>query len=446
MATPNMHEDNQPSTLPDNLELLVADASGLPRGKAIKTSSFDPQHLPHLPAAIFFQTLTGTYADAMHDYDTKDEDLLLQPDWSTYTPMPWKSGSHGQVICKSIDKAGAAVAFDPRNALIRVLERYAALGLTPIVAPEAEFYLLQPSTDPTTPFNPAAGVDGRADCGNEAFSIDALAKYQPMLDLLYERCEHTGLALSATVHEMGPAQIELNVAHGDALSRADQLFLLKRLVKSCALEHSATASFMAKPIEGVPGSGLHLHCSLYDGDEHNLFSLERGKAPPELQQFIAGLQQYLPRAFALITPSVNSYKRFVPDLSAPINLEWGYDNRTTGLRVPYSPDKDGRVENRVAGADANPYLFMACTLACGLLGMENELRPTAATEEDAYEQPANLPQGLAYSLDALADCEAIIDLIGKPCVDAYISVKRSELAHHNNEISAWERRYLGAEV
>ena len=441
-----MHEHNPPDTLAENLELLIADASGLPRGKVIKGSSFDQHHLPHLPAAIFFQTLTGEYGDAMHDYNPKDEDLLLQPDWSTYTTMPWKKGSHAQVICKSIDKQGAATAFDPRNALIRVLARYAALGLTPIVAPEVEFYLLHPNKDPGAPFIAATGIDSRTDCGNEAFSIDALAKYQPFLDLLYERCDQSGLALSATVHEMGPAQIELNVAHGDVLSRADQLFLLKRLVKSCALEQGATASFMAKPIEGVPGSGLHLHCSLYDNKDHNLFTLEDGQAPPKLQHFIAGLQHYLPSAFALITPTVNSYKRFVPDLSAPINLEWGYDNRTTGLRVPYSPNKDGRIENRVAGADANPYLFMACTLACGLLGIENQLTPSAPTDGDAYEQPANFPAGLAQSLDALDNCEAIIDLVGKPCCDAYISVKRDELSHYNNEITAWERRYLGAEV
>lgn len=436
----------KPATLPDHLELLVADASGLPRGKVIKGAAFDEDHLPHLPAAIFFQTLTGTYAEVMHNYDPKDEDLLLQPDWTTYTDMPWKSGSHGQVICQSIDKTGAAVAFDPRNALARVLARYESLGLTPVVAPEAEFYLLKPSTDANAPFAPASGIDGRADCGNEAFSIDALAKYQPLLDLLYDRCDQAGLALSATVHEMGPAQIELNVEHGDALSRADQLFLLKRLVKGCALEQGATASFMAKPIEGAPGSGLHVHCSLYDDDNRNLFTLNKGQAPEKLLNFIAGLQHYLPPSFALITPSPNSYKRFVPDLSAPINLEWGYDNRTTGLRVPYSPDQDGRIESRVAGADANPYLFIAATLACGLLGIEKGLRPTPPTEEDAYEQPANFPQGLAHSLDALANNEEMIDLIGKPCIDAYIGVKRSELEHHNNEINPWERRYLGTEV
>ena len=154
-------------------------------------------------------------------------------------------------------------------------------------------------------------------------------------------CTDTDIQIAAIVHELGPAQIELNVAHG-AL-RADQLFLLKRTVKAGALRHNMTATFMAKPLADIPGSGLHLHSSLYK-DGNNIFALDDGRAPVALKQFIGGLQQYLPDAFCLIAPNINSYKRFVPDLAAPINLQWGYDNRTTGFRIPYADD-NGRVEN-----------------------------------------------------------------------------------------------------
>jgi glutamine synthetase len=430
-----------PEELSTFLELLIPDMNGIPRGKTIEARSYDKDELHHLPASVFFQTLTGNYADVMPAYDEKDQDLLLNPDWSTYRRVPWRNDDHAQVICESLDKSGLRSDFDPRNVLKRILTRFSEEGLEPIIAPEVEFYLIKPVADPSQPIEIAQGVDHHTDFGGEALSIDALDKFSSFLDELRGMCTATDIQLAAIVHELGPAQIELNVAHGDALGRADQLFLLKRTVKACALRHNMTATFMAKPLADMPGSGLHLHSSLYK-DSNNIFALNDGLAPVALKQFIGGLQQHLPDAFSLISPSINSYKRFVPDLCAPINLQWGYDNRTTGFRVPYGADKNGRVENRIAGADANPYLFIAAHLACGLLGLLNGIDASEPVEKDAYDMPADLPENLAQALGRLEASEALTKLFGKPFIDAFISVKRKQRHNTLGKEISWESRLI----
>ncbi len=443
--TSNTDGQTPPDELSAFLELLIADMNGIPRGKTIEAGSYDTNELPHLAAGIFFQALTGEYADTMTLYNAKDEDLLLKPDWSTYRRVPWRDGDHAQIICETLDKSGHPCAFDPRNVLKRVLARYSEEGLEPVIAPELEFYLIKPITDPNRPIEIAQGVDQHRDFGGETYCIDALDKFSGFLDELRAMCKVTDIQLAAIVHEMGPAQIELNVAHGKALERADQLFLLKRTVKACALRHQVTATFMAKPLADSAGSGLHLHSSLYK-EGRNVFALDGGLAPLTLRQFIGGLQRYLPDAFSLISPNINSYKRFAPYLGAPTNLQWGYDNRTTGFRVPYGPDESGRVENRVAGADANPYLIVAAHLACGLLGMRQGLDASEALETDASDLSSGLPENLAHALNRLEAGDALIEILGKPFVDAFISVKRHELQRASEDINPWERKFLGSLV
>ena len=428
-----------------DLELLVCDQNGVPRGKTVDSASFAPGDSAHFAASVFFQCITGDYAlDAMKAYCPEDGDLLLVPDWSTCRDAPWKSGDGRQVICETLDKAGDPVPFDPRNVLKRILERYAEKGWTPIVAPEIEFYLLQPPKRGDQTLVPAAGLNERAEFGGEALSTDALDKYAPFLDTVRSMSAGIDIPLQAMMHELGPAQVELNVAHGEALGQADRLFLVKRLVKACALQHGYLASFMAKPMMDAPGSGLHAHVSLVDGQGVNLFALRDGEAPEPLRRFIGGLQKYLPAAFALIAPSVNSYRRFVWGSAAPINLEWGYDNRTVGFRVPHSDDANGRVENRVAGADANPYLFISATLACGLLGLEDGIEPSEPAAGNAYALPADLPVDLHDALRVLSRHRKLAKLLTREFVHGFVSVKREELRDLGRRITPWEAGYLGS--
>lgn len=434
-------------TLAQQVEAFVVDMNGVPRGKLVDGAALAAGEPLRLPLAVFFQCVNGDYApDLMDRYNPKDGDMLLRPDPSTAVKAPWQAGDCGLVICATSDKAGAPLAFDPRNVLQRVLARYAEQGFKPVVAPEVEFHLLAPPKRRASSLAAAAGRGGLAEFGGEAFSTEALDKFQPFLSDLRAQGAAAGLPapVRAIVHEMGPAQIELNLSHGDALSRADGLVLLKRLAKGCALRHGHLASFMAKPLSGWPGSGMHLHCSLVDERGANLFALQKGEAPAALRHFIGGLQTYLPGAFALIAPNPNSYRRFVPHLSAPINLEWGYDNRTVGFRVPSADDAAGRVENRIAGADANPYLLIAATLACGLLGLQEQLTPSPPFAEDAYELPGNLPQGLDAALSALVAGDKLTELLDPRFVEAFVAVKRQELRDFAKRITRWEVRHLGS--
>lgn len=436
----------KPAELPASLELLISDVNGVPRGKTIDSSAIDAEELPHFPKAILLQTINGNYCSAMGTLNAKDDDLLLRPDWSTYRSTPWKKHT-GQLICETINKdTGEPIGFDSRNVLKQLVQRFNKLDMNPIVAPELEFYFLEPNRQGAIELSPAIADDGSTEAGGEAFSLDSLDKYSAIIEDLNALCEQAGLATSALVHEMGPAQIELNVDHGDVMDRIDQLFLLKRLVKACAVRHGKLASFMAKPMASHAGNGLHIHCSMLNADGRNVFALENGQAPQLLKHFIGGLQAYLPKAFALIAPNINSYRRFVPGLSAPINLEWGYDNRTTGFRVPFGPDAAGRIENRVAGADANPYLLMAANLACGLLGIQQGLEPTPAHEGDAYDDAADLPEHLYPALSALEHCAPLVGLLGEDFVEAFLSAKRSELSHFGKHVSPWEVRYLGSQL
>ena len=433
-----------PEPLSAHVELLFSDMNGVPRGKVIDGSSLKPGFRPHMGLSVLLQTITGGYADVLERLNPKDEDMLLEPDWSTYRATTWKEDDHSQVICRTLTKNGVATGIYSRNVLINILGEYAKLGWFPIVAPEVEFYLVQPVTDPRNALVPATGQDGRLESGGESFSIDALDKFEDYFATLRQSCAKANIQIEGLIHEMGPGQIELNVGHGDALQKADQLFLLKRAVKACALKCGMTATFMAKPIEEAAGSGLHIHTSMNDAEGKNIFALVDGEATAMLRHYIAGLQHYLPRAFALFSPTINSYKRFVPDLSAPLNLEWGYDNRTAGFRIPYDSDENGRVENRIAGADANPYLFTAASLACGLLGVREKLEPRAPVEGNAYNLnlPAAFPRDLGAALVDLQNCQPIIDLMGRDFIDSFVSVKLDEIGHFQAEISLWEQRYL----
>src|SRR5690606_6256904 len=238
-------------------------------------------------------------------------------------------------------------------------------------------------------------------------------------------------------------QVEINMAHGDPVRLADEIFYFKRLIREAALRHDCYATFMAKPIEGEPGSAMHIHHSVVDARTgRNIFSDEKGGETPEFLHFIAGMQVHLPAAVALLAPYVNSYRRYVPDFAAPINLEWGRDNRTTGLRVPISGPEARRVENRLAGMDCNPYLGIAASLATGYLGLLSGESPRAECLGDAYMSEDELPYNLGDALDLMSENEAMRGVLGEEFTAVYESVKRNEYKEFLQVISPWEREHL----
>jgi len=227
------------------------------------------------------------------------------------------------------------------------------------------------------------------------------------------------------------------------MRRADHVYLYKRTMRETAFRHKVYATFMAKPMSDQPGSAMHVHQSVIDVKTgRNLFAQEDGANSQEFLAYIAGLQKYLPSAMPLLGPNVNSYRRLYPDNSAPINVQWGVDNRTVGLRVPVSGPENRRVENRLAGADANPYLALATTLGCGLLGIREKLIPTEAVKGSAYDFDYELPRNLEEALRAMEDCKKLEELFGEKFVKVYVALKRSEFEAFFQVISTWEREYL----
>lgn len=429
------------------VECLVPDITGEAKGKIIPAARYLHGERPRLPESIFAQTVTGDYPENEDEIiDPTELDMQLIADPATCRLVPWAREPTAQVIHDCVYLDDRPVEVSPRYVLKRVLDLYAERGLQPIVAPEMEFYLVQRNTDADYPLQPPAGRSGRQEISRRAYSIDAVNEFDPLFEDLYDACDAQMLGVDTLIHEEGSGQMEINFKHGDPLDLADQVFFFKRSLRETALAHGMYGTFMAKPMAEEPGSSMHIHQSLLDAETgDNLFAGAGSEPSPAFYHYIAGLQRYLPCGLALLAPNVNSYRRLLPDpsnTSAPFNVEWGYDNRTVGLRVPRSGPKATRVENRLAGADANPYLALAVSLACGLLGMDKALEPHAPISKSAVEQGHCLPSDLGRALDALDACEDLKSLLGESFIDTYVAVKRTEELAHFRVVSSWERQYL----
>jgi glutamine synthetase len=426
----------------DEVEGVVPDLAGIARGKFVPARQFCRQEGMRLPESMFIQTVAGTYADTDVVSDA-DQDIELRPDEDTIRPVPWAGEPTAIIIHDCFFHDGSPVDISPRYVLRHVLELYRKKGWLPVVAPEVEFYLVKPNTDPDFPLEPPIGRSGRPEAARQPFSIDALNEFDPFIETVYDYCEAMGVDVDTLIHEAGAAQIEINFLHGDPLARADQVFLFKRIVREAALRHNVYATFMAKPMEKEPGSALHIHQSIVDaGTGENIFSDRNGEPTAEFYGFIGGLQRYTPDLVLLYAPYVNSYRRFARHLSAPINVQWAVDNRTVGLRVPRSEPQSRRVENRVAGADVNPYLIIAASLASGLLGIEQRLRASEPIIGSAYDLPSIFPRDLTLGMERLSACKDIVPYLGERFIDVFTAVKRSEYEAHFQVISAWEREHL----
>ena len=426
------------------VEAIVPDMAGIARGKVMPAQKFQGDQGMRLPESIFLQTVTGDYPEETSSAMSPAEiDIILKPDPRTVRRVPWAAEPTAQVIHDCFYADGRRVKMAPREVLKHVLDLYAQKGWDPVVAPELEFYLVEPNIDADYPLKPPIGRSGRAEPGRQSYSIAAVNEFDPLFDDVYQFCEDQDIAIDTLIHEDGPAQMEINLLHGNALDLADQAFMFKRTAREAALRHKMYATFMAKPMAGEPGSAMHIHQSIVDAKTGlNIFSDERGEATPAFFHYIGGLQKYLPAAMAFLAPYVNSYRRLVRNSAAPINIRWGRDNRTVGIRVPRSKPQARRVENRVIGADANPYVATAVTLACGYLGMKEKIEPTPESRGSAYHSARELPRGMSEALAELAEAPELAAVLGERFVKLYRLVKELEYDEFMTVISSWERDHL----
>ena len=383
---------------------------------------------------------TGPYYDVINP---NDRDMHLVPDPSTVRIVPWATDPTAQVIHDCFDREGKLIPFAPRSVLRRVCDMYADLGLEPVVAPELEFFLVARNTDPNTLLTPPIGRSGRAETSRQAYSIDAVNEFDPLFEEIYDFCEKMGLNVDTLIHEAGAGQMEINFFHDHPLGLADEVFFFKRTVREAAMRHNMYATFMAKPIAGEPGSAMHIHQSILNKETGlNIFSNSDGSPSESFYHYIGGLQKHIPTAMALVAPYVNSYRRLARHTAAPINIEWGYDNRTVGIRSPISSPEARRIENRVIGSDANPYVAMAMTLACGYLGLKNKLKAKPEMKGDGYLSPYALPRSLGEALDWLRRDDDLREVLGEEFITVYTEIKEIEFEEFMEVISPWEREHL----
>lgn len=426
------------------VECLVSDISGIPRGKILPVhkyvSAVNSGGL-RLPEYVFGQSVTGEYYDS-EVLNEIGADIVLRPDPGTCRLVPWYDEPTAQIIHDAVNHDGTTVPFTSRAVLARVLALFDAAGLEPIIAPELEFFLVEQSADANNPLITPTGKSGRPEKARQAYGIDAVNEFDPLFEEIYDHCDVQGLDIDTLSHEAGAAQMEINFNHGSPMDLADQAFLFKRTVRQTALNHNVHATFMAKPMQDQPGSAMHIHASVNSKKSgKNIFVDEVGEETDEFMHAIAGMQRHLSGAMALMAPYVNSYRRRTGAEDSPANLAWGMDNRTVGLRVPVGNPKSRRVENRLPGADANPYLAIAATLAAIWLGLQEKKRPSKPRKVSG-EGLETLPKNLDIALDVLEKASPLHAVLGEDFVKLFVEVKRAEADAFLEVISPWEREYL----
>lgn len=431
----------------DEVECVTPDLNGVPRGKVMTAEGFIEGRRLQMARGVLLQCIMGGYPPARF-YGSDDGDLALVPDPAQLHRVPWSDQPRALAICDADELTGASCTLSTRGQLKSVLTRYAEYGLTPVVATELEFFVFAPNPDPLQAFVPPVGLDGRRELGHSAFSISSNNGLRPFFTEVYACMAALGLPRDTFMHEMGVSQFEINLLHGDPLLLADQTFLFKHLLKEVALKHDVIVVCMAKPLANTPGSSMHLHQSVVDAvSGRNVFSAEDGQSTPTFRHFIGGLQACMADFTALFAPNVNSYQRLFHPFASPNNACWSYDNRAAGLRIPASAPSARRVENRLPGADANPYLVIAASLAAGLYGIERGIEPTAAVQgEIQVPEELTLPCTLQAALERLKCSHLAKELFGHEFIEGYIASKTMELTSFLDEITPWERRVLAAQI
>ncbi|HYQ40098.1 MAG TPA: glutamine synthetase family protein [Pseudomonas sp.] len=425
------------------VDLLIADMNGVVRGKRIDRGNLLKVYEKgiNLPASLFALDITGSTVESSGlGLDIGDADRVCFPIPGTLRMEPWQRRPTAQLLMTMHEMAGKPFFADPREVLRQMVQRFTEMGLTVCAAFELEFYLIDQENVNGRPQPPRSPISGKRPQAVQVYSIDDLDEYADCLRDILDGAHIQGIPADAIVKESAPAQFEVNLNHvADPLAACDYAVLLKRLIKNTAYDHEMDTTFMAKPYPGQAGNGLHVHVSLLDQDGRNIFAGDDPLANAALRHAIGGVLEILPASMAFLCPNVNSYRRFGSQFYVPNAPSWGLDNRTVALRVPTGNPEALRIEQRVAGADANPYLLMASLLAGVHHGLTQLIEPGEPIEGNSYEQlEQSLPNNLRDALRALDDSEILARYINPDYIDIFVACKEHELEEFEHSISDLE--------
>ncbi len=428
---------------PPRIEILLVGMNGDLRGKQIPLEAEKKvwEGSVRLPSSTQSLDIWGDDNDDLTGLSLSigDPDGVCIPDRRSHAPMPWAPAGSTQVLATMHELDGTPSFMDPRAILASVLKKYDARGLTPVVATELEFYVVEDDWRETGRPRPPQRLTYRGQPnGYQLYDMSAVDALEGYLQTLRSWAKAQGLPADATTAEFGPGQFEINLLHRpDALAAADDCIYLKRLAEQAARHHGLKSTCMAKPYAEHAGSGLHVHASVIDKDGKNVLDAKGGD-PKRLKSVCAGMLQTMRDAQLIFAPFANSYRRFQPGSCAPVDLTWGFGNRGTAIRIP---DKDGpaaRVEHRVAGADANPHLLLAAILGGMLLGLDNDLDPGPVTEPGVESHAERLTYDFLAAVEQFSASAFIGDTFGEEYRKLYGVTKRKEALLYLKTISDFD--------
>jgi glutamine synthetase len=437
-------------------DIVLSDANGIGRGKIVRRHELMAIYEGgrHLPISILGLDITG---EDVHEtgliWDSGDGDLRAWPIPGTLVPLHGTTPPRGQVLLSMYHLDGRPMTSDPRHALARRVEAFAARGLRPAGAFELEFFLLANERDGEGRVKPAAAVlDGRPSAKTEVYSVDHLHGMEPLFSDIYAAAKQQNVPAETVISEYAPGQYELTLHYReDVLRAADDLVMLKRLVRAQARRHGITACFMAKPFEAYAGSGMHFHVSMLDTKGANVFAEAKGAAwAPLLLHAIGGLAATMAESMLVFAPHANSWRRFVSQSYAPLAPIWGVNNRSVALRVPAGNVKARRIEHRPAGVDANPYLVAATVLAGIARGMDERLDPGPETTGNGYEKAAeagaNMPPDWRSAIEAAKASSFLRQALGEDMHRTFTAIKHAEYLRVARTVSELDYRLYLHEV
>lgn len=411
------------------IRVAASDLNGVARGKRMPVRFADKvaSDGTRFPMSVLNLDIWGEdIDDSPLVMESGDRDGVLKPTERGFMPMPWLENPSGLLPIWMYHEDGRPFMGDPRHALAQVEKRYKDRGLTPVVAVELEFFLIDDAGKRLrVPMSPRSG---KRRVAGEILSLRALDQFDDFFSELYDACEAMDIPADTSISEAGLGQFEINLMHqANALKAADDAWLFKMLVKGMARKHGFAASFMAKPYDDYAGNGLHMHFSVLDADGNNVFDDGTATGSDLLRHAVNGCLNGMPGSTLVFAPHANSYARFVPGAHAPTGMAWAYENRTAAIRIPSGPPVARRIEHRLAGGDVNPYLSIAAVLGAAINGMDDALAPPAPITGNAYTQELpQVPSTWETAIDAFETSAETARIFDAELIRNFVMTKRQE--------------------